>query len=121
MLEFERIYSKPSEKITYESIAQRLRNTWPTRCESLTTSQLRAFIGSAGEVAQQDLHLGDPDLEAYVTLALYFGYKFAADPFHAWAGKAFALNNLEEKRHASGAGVIAHFKAREYVFAEEQI
>ena len=118
ILGFERIYSQPSSKVTYDTVTQRLLNIWPTRCKSLAKDRIRAFVGSAGEIAQSKYRLTGPDLETYVSLALYFGYNFACDPLHPWAAQALILDDPNARRHALAAGVANHFTLRGYLKEE---
>ncbi|WP_339108020.1 DUF4123 domain-containing protein [Thioclava sp. GXIMD4216] len=109
LLGFERIYSSPSDQLTYDHIRGILSNIWPTRCQRLGVEQVNAFISQAGGLAQHRFNLSGSDLVAYVVAAMYFGSNFGGDPLFPWASQAIAQPNVEKGRHQIGAVVFDIF------------
>jgi hypothetical protein len=115
ILGFERIYTKPPETITYESVGVILQNIWPTRCNRLGTGGLYRFIGKTGEFAQKEFKLKGSDLITYIALAIYFGAEFGRDPIYPWANKALILADAEERRHKLGEHVFKYFQYHDFL------
>lgn len=110
VLGFERLYTRPVEKINYESVAAILQNIWPTRYKRLGLENVHRFIGKAGEIAQKEFKLTGSDLASYIALAMYFGASFGHDPLRPWAGEALALTDEDARRHQLGEGAFHHFE-----------
>lgn len=117
VLGFERLYSTPKSDMTYNSqddasIVGILQKIWPNQCKQLDTHSLHEFIRYTGGFAQERFILEGSDLITYIVLAFYFGAEFGHDPLYPWASEALQVKNKEQRRHALGEGVIAHFEAQ---------